>query len=486
VAEGIDHYSVLLPPGVGVKSDCVVRITLRTSGHEVSESVSVPTKRQWSVYIYPHSHADIGYTNTHANVELIHKRNLINGIELAKKTAGYPDDIFPMSWAMADNTPIDADLPDAVKSWNEDYAFPHLIIASATDIMKTFEERYGDQLPVLRGDFTEYWTDGLGTDAKQTGMNRSSKERLIQAETLWTMLHPGEGAPRADFNEAWRDVIMGTEHTWCYMDPGKQPISGDILKIKFGFFQSAENLSKSLLNQALSTVVDSTSSEIGVFNTLSWPRKGLVYVPADQSRLYSSVCDVKGKSVLSQRLSTGELAFMASDIPAFGSKIYFLKKSKPVAAGKMAREIVLEKVLKCVLDNGLVRVVIDPESGDISSLTANNNEFANQNAACALNSYWYLHGNGLLSARGPQYSKEVAGSAKLFSETSALASGATNVKVVIHENGPLLASIKVESNAEGCNSLSREISLVAQQIHPNGSEKTNPALRFISGHRKSR
>ena len=34
--------------------------------------------------------------------------------------------------------------------------------------------------PVYRGDFTEYWTDGLGTAAKQTGMNRSSKERLIQ------------------------------------------------------------------------------------------------------------------------------------------------------------------------------------------------------------------------------------------------------------------------------------------------------------------
>ena len=112
-----------------------------------------------------------------------------------EKSDYYPYDIFAMSWAMADNTPIDADLPDAVKSWNEDYAFPHLVIASATEIMSTFEKKYGDQLPVLTGDFTEYWTDGLGTAAKQTGMNRSSKERLIQAETLWTMLHPDEVLP---------------------------------------------------------------------------------------------------------------------------------------------------------------------------------------------------------------------------------------------------------------------------------------------------
>ena len=656
INEAVDHLSVLLPPGAGVKSDCVAKITFRASGHEISNSVNVPAKRQWTVYIYPHSHVDIGYTNTHANVELIHKRNLINGIELAKKTAGYPEgskylwnpevlwpverylktanpaekeaiydavrkgylhldagyihsntstsadneffeyfrygkeldkltgtkietlvqvdipgmswglvpvasklgikycmalnngsdrvglsmelsfkpfwwvgpdgkskilflqpgsytpganakgfdywplmagqtdpskllqivktdhprdhfidkylsdklpelekadyypyDIFAMSWAMADNTPIDADLPDAVKSWNEDYAFPHLIIASATDIMRTFEAKYGGQLPVRKGDFTEYWTDGLGTAAKQTGMNRSSKELLIQAETLWSMLRPGEAPPRADFDEAWRDVIMGTEHTWCYMDPGKQPISGDILKIKFGFFQDAQNLSKSLVKQALSAVSDLMSSKIGVFNTLSWPRNGLVYIPADQSKSFASVTDDKGQAILSQRLSSGELLFLASDIPALGSKTYFLKMGKVIRTGKMA--------VANVLDNGLVRVVIDPQTGDITSLTAGKNEFVNQNAPCALNSFRYLQGNGPLAASGPQYAKEVAGTPILFSENSVKASGPTNVKVVILENGPLLASIRIESEAEGCNGLTREITIIEGQPH---------------------
>ncbi|MEI7526755.1 MAG: glycoside hydrolase family 38 C-terminal domain-containing protein, partial [Mariniphaga sp.] len=654
VIEAIDHCSVLLPPNAGVKSDCVAKITLRSAGNELSGSVSVPAKRQWTVYIYPHSHVDIGYTNTHANVELIHKRNLINGIELAKKTAGYPEgskylwnpevlwpverylktatsvekeaiydavrkgylhldagyihsntstsadneffeyfrygkelekltgtkietlvqvdipgmswglvpvasklgikycfalnngsdrvglsmelsfkpfwwvgpdgkskilflqpgsytpganakgfdywplmagqtdpsklleivktdhprdhfidkylsdklpelekadyypyDIFAMSWAMADNTPIDADLPDAVKSWNEDYAYPHLIIASATDIMRTFETKYGNQLPVLKGDFTEYWTDGLGTAAKQTGMNRSSKERLIQAETLWTMLNPGAAAPRADFDEAWRDVIMGTEHTWCYMDPGKQPISGDILKIKFGFFQNAQNLSKSLVNLALSSVSDLKSSKIGVFNTLSWPRNGLVYIPADQSQSLPIVSDAKGLTILSQRLSSGELVFLASDIPALGSKTYFLKPGKAFRTGKM--------VQANVLDNGLVRVVIDPKTGDISSLTAGKYEFVNQKAPCSVNSFRYLQSNGPLAARGPQYAKEMAGSPSLFSENSVKATGPTNAKVVIHENGPLLASIRVESDAEGCRGLSREITIIRGQ-----------------------
>ncbi len=634
INEEIDKLPVLLPSGIGVNSDADVRIVLRSSGRELTGSVTVPSKRQWTVYIYPHSHVDIGYTNTQENVEIIHKRNLIYGIELAKKTAGYPEDsrylwnpevlwpverylltanreekdqiidavkkgylhldagyihtntsssadeelfeffrqsmvmealtgtkiktlvqvdipgmswgmvpvafklgikyclamnngsdrvglstdmsfrpfwwmgpdgkskilflqpgsynpgarikghaywplmagqtdplklikivktdnprenfidsylaeklpeleksdyypydIFPMSWAMADNTPIDADLPDAVKSWNEEYAFPHLIIASATDIMSTFEQKYGDQLPVLSGDFTEYWTDGLGTAAKQTGMNRSSKERLIQTETLWTMLHPGVSAPDSSIEEAWRNVILGTEHTWCFMDPGKQPITNDILQVKFGFFEKAEELSKSLLNSALADITDNESSIISVFNTLSWTRDGLVYVPAEQSSRYGSITDDKGKTVTSQQLSTGELVFLASDIPAFGSKNFNLNRKKSKTGGTIAQGN--------TLDNGLIRVVIDMKTGDISSLTSLSHEYVDLEAACALNSFRYLRGN----------------------DEPGKATGTKNVKITIKENGPLLASLLIESEAEGCNSLSREITVISGQKH---------------------
>ena len=630
VNEGIDHLAVLLPPGIGVKSGAEAKIIFRSAGHELLSSVTIPAKRQWTVYIYPHSHVDIGYTNTQANVKIIHGRDLINGIELAKKTAGYPEgarylwnpevlwpverylktatpeeragiidavqkgylrldagyvnvntsatndeglfeffrqskelekltgrkietlvqvdvpgmswgvipvaaklgirycfkmnnaehrigfspelsfkpfwwlgpdgkskilflqpggynpgalakghaygplmlgqtdpskiiqivktghprenfidgylagklpelersdyypyDIFAMTWAMGDNAPIDADLPDAVKSWNEEYAFPHLIIAGATDIMRAFEKKYGNQLPVLKGDFTEYWTDGLGSAAKQTGMNRSSKERLIQAGTLWTMLHPGEPAPRSDFNEAWRNVIMGDEHTYCFAIPAKQPISNDILNVKFGYFQEAENLSKSLLDSALSSVTDTGSSIVGVFNTLSWPRSGLVSVPALQSKTFSGICDEKGKTIISQRLSTGELVFLATGVPALGSKNYFLKNKKSKSTDKLAQGN--------TLDNGIVRVVIDPQTGDISSLTSSAYEFVDPKAACALNSYRYLHGD----------------------DSPDKATGTKDVKITIKENGPLMATLLVESGAEGCNSLSREVTIIA-------------------------
>ncbi|WPU92201.1 glycoside hydrolase family 38 C-terminal domain-containing protein [Mucilaginibacter sabulilitoris] len=627
---GIDSMAVLLPSGASVKSDGVAKFILKRGTRELKGSIMVPALRQWTVYIYPHSHVDIGYTNTQANVETIHRRNLINGIELAKKTANYPKDsrylwnpevlwpverflkratpdqkqyiidavqkgylhldasyvntntsaaadeemfeflghsreleklterkietyvqvdvpgmswgivpvaarqgikyilamnngsdrvgrstkmsfkpfwwkgpdgkskilflqpgnytpgerakghdywpkmlgqtdtskllqivktdhprdhfvdqylaeklpeleksdyypydIFAMSWAMADNTPIDADLPDAVKSWNEDYAFPHLVIASATEIMQSFEKKYGDQLPVLSGDFTEYWTDGLGTAAKQTSMNRASKERLIQDETLWTMLRPGEAAPRQEIREAWRNVSMGTEHTWCYNDPSKQPITNDILNVKFGYFQQAEDRSKSLMCSAFSSINQNVSPIVGVFNTLSWARDGLVHISNEQSKNFNSIRDDQGNTIVSQRLSTGELVFLAKDIPAFGSKNYFLKNKKYSNTGKL--------VQGNILDNGVVRVVIDSQTGDISSLTNDSKEFVDTKATCNLNSYRYLHGD----------------------DSPEKATGTSNVKISIKENGPVIASILVESQAEGCNSLKREITIIA-------------------------
>ncbi len=639
-ASALDSLAIVLPEGIGVNSADQVTFTLANGKKQIVTNVTIPPKRQWTVYIYPHSHVDIGYTNTHENVELIHKRNLVYGIDLAKKTQNYPKDarylwnpevlwpverylrnatpeqkqsivdavqkgwlhldagyvhtnttaaadeelfeffrecsamteltgkkietlvqvdipgmtwgivpvasqlgikyclamnngsdrvglstdfsfkpfwwkspdgnskilffqpgsynpgavykgfqywplmaghtdsatllkivktdnpraffidkylddklpmlensdyypydIFLMTWAMADNTPIDADLPDAVKTWNEDYAYPHLVIASATQMMQAFGNKYGDKLPVLSGDFTEYWTDGLGTAAKQTAMNRASKERLIQAETLWSMLNPVTPAPRKEISEAWRNIIMGTEHTWCYMDPKKQPITNDILKVKFGFFKQGEDISKSVLEESIKNVTQlpsassGGSSVVGVFNTLSWSRGGLVYLTPQQSGKFNSVVDLQGKYVPAQKLSTGELVFLATMVPPLGSKKYSLKERKVKNVDGIA--------FGNILDNGIVKVVINQQTGDIESFISDSYEFADKNSSTLVNSYRYLHGE----------------------DSPEKASAAKNVKITVKENGPLLATLLVTSEAEGCRSLTREITLIAGQSH---------------------
>jgi len=228
---------------------------------------------------------------------------------------------------------------------------------------------------------------------------------------------------------------MGTEHTWCYMDPKKQPITNDILKVKFGFFQNGEDISKSVLEGSMKNLTADGSSEIGVFNTLSWSRNGLVYLTPGQSGKFNSVVDLQGKYVPAQKLSTGELVFLASQVPALGSKKYILKDRKVKNVDGIA--------FGNVLDNGIVKVVIDEQTGDIKSFVSDNYEFADKNSTTLLNSFRYLRGV----------------------DDPGKATTARNIRISVKENGPLLATLLVTSEAEGCRSLTREVTLIAGHSH---------------------
>ena len=51
------------------------------------------------------------------------------------------------------------------RDWNKKYAWPKLIISTTPEMFHEFEKRYGDKLPVYRGDMTPYWEDGAGLSA---------------------------------------------------------------------------------------------------------------------------------------------------------------------------------------------------------------------------------------------------------------------------------------------------------------------------------
>ena len=345
-----------------------------------------------------------------------------------EKDKDYPYDVFPMTWCMADNTPIDVDLPDAVKSWNEEYAYPHLRICTATEMMQAFE-KYADQLPTLQGDYTEYWTDGLGTSAEKTGESREVKEKLVQAEILWSILQPDKEEPTDLIEEAWRNIILSTEHTWAYMAPAQQPISDNILKTKLGYFEKAKELTNQVMNMAYKQIEDTNSDIVTVFNTNTWEQSGLVTLSKEIAATYQSLQDTDGKEVICQKLSSGELVFMAENVPALGCKTFKLKKEAlPNRSWKSSGT---------TLNNGIVEVTVDPTTGDVTKLVHKGEEFFDSESLSALNSFRYLEGGN----------------------NSARALKDTDIQVSVGEQGELVNSLIVTSKAKGCNSLKREIRL---------------------------
>jgi hypothetical protein len=638
LAEGRSVVSILLPEGTGVKQDAQVMLKLWQGNSVLNKTVTVPAFRHWTVYIYPHAHVDIGYTNTQANVEILHKRNIEEGIKLGEATKDYPHgaksrwnpevtwplerywqtatpeqkelvvkavqrgylcidagylnlntsvcsdeelfqifrfsremqkltgvpidvfqqvdipgmswglipvmaqqgiryimswpnyaragnshkldeksfwwvgpdgksrvlffqpgvygnsgsmkkgretgrpwfgqrdpekvppviktgsanvnfldalakrerpdnpyDFYVVSWSLWDNNPVDADIPDAVKAWNEAYAYPHLVIAGGNEIMQMIEKEYGDRLPVIKGDFSEYWTDGLGTAARLTSLNRNAKERLVQAETLWTMLHPGKPAPRATFDEAWRYIAIGSEHTWCAENPNEPFFQDAIWKVKQSYFREADDRTQMLLDEALAPATDQSSGALGpacgpanggvaVFNTHSWEHGGLVTLSKSEGLTGDRVVDDQGNDVLAQRLSTGELAFLASGVPAFGSRHYRVVAGKcPLTEGCRLNGQTIE--------NKQLRVTIDPVTGNITELTdqATGHNFADIKVNGGLNAFRWMPGD------------------------SDYARADSLISVSIAESGPLIVELRVSSKARGSRAVTRSVRLVYGQ-----------------------
>jgi hypothetical protein len=74
-----------------VKKAGVVGFVLEKGGKTITTgAVDLAPVRKMTIYILPHSHNDIGYTEIQTNVERKQMNNLLLGMEYARRTKGYP------------------------------------------------------------------------------------------------------------------------------------------------------------------------------------------------------------------------------------------------------------------------------------------------------------------------------------------------------------------------------------------------------------
>ena len=350
--------------------------------------------------------------------------------------AAYPYELVQVRHCLGDNAGPGVDLCEFVKDWNTKYAFPHLVIATTREMFHDFEKRYADRLPTFRGDFTPYWEDGAGSSARETALNREAAERLVQAEALWAMLSP-RTYPDPDFYAAWRNVILYDEHTWGAHNSITEPDSDFAQaqwKIKQAFAVDADAASRKLLEAALALRGDppGKAAAIEVLNTTSWSRTDLVVLAKEMAPAGMVVKGADGNPVPCQRLASGELAFLAREVPALGSARFALAAGEPSSDGRAAAK-------DAGLTNGDITVALDAKTGAIAGLKAKGlaADLVAPSAGVGLNAYFYVAG------RDPKDPKRNG-----------------PVKIRVKERGPLVASLVVESDAPGCRGLVREVRLV--------------------------
>lgn len=326
-------------------------------------------------------------------------------------------------------------MPDVIRAWNERYDSPQFRITTTKEFFTAFEEQYGEYLPTYGGDMTPTWEDGASSTARETAMNRESAARLTRTEILWSMLSPESDYPARELAEAWKNVLLFSEHTWGASASGPDPYSQftkDLWAGKKMYGDSADVQSRRLCDEAMAGI---TAGEgyVQVLNTNLWPRTDVVTVAADLTgkRLLAP----SGEPVAVQRLHDGGWIFLAEEVPALSSSVYRIVPAKTSAKAKKSPEAPASMIDGNTLDNGLVRVAVDPAKGTIRSLKAADADYEYA-AGEGLNDYIY---SGRIAA-DPRGIDRVAGVETL-------------------DDGPVAATLRIVSDAPGCNALWRDVTV---------------------------
>jgi alpha-mannosidase len=210
-------------------------------------------------------------------------------------------------------------------------------------------------------------------------------------------------------------------------------------EIKQSYALDADKQSRQLLEKAIGLSKPAAAeSAVEVVNTNSWARTQIVLVPASLSKTGDRVVGQDKKPLPSQRLSSGELAVLVKSLPPYSSVQLTITKGKAFSESMV-------KIQGSTITNGLISASIDPQTGAITTLTSVASQhvnLVNTSTGYGLNDYAFLESDKTNDIKR-----------------------VSNVKITVKENGPLVASLLIESDAPACNKLIREVRLMAGQEH---------------------
>ena len=202
------------------------------------------------------------------------------------------------------------------------------------------------------------------THAEQKRFNRTCESLLYQAE-LWAALATittGATYPKKPLEEAWKKVLFNQFHDIL---PGTS--IPEVFVDANAAWQEAQQIGEQIVEESLGAIAAQISlptppqpsaHPIIVFNSLNWQRSEVVTCSLPDAECWG-VCDLDGQMLPSQR-DNNTLLFLAS-IPSVGYRLFWLVRQSPLNDGSQEQS-------EFILENETLRVVVDPETGDLSSV----------------------------------------------------------------------------------------------------------------------
>ena len=286
----------------------------------------------------------------------------------------YQPDTVLMYGSQLENTDLIPGEGEFVRAWNAHYAWPKLKLATFPDYFHLVEQKYGDKLETVRGDFGPYWEDGIGTDARFAAAYRQTESRALAVEKLSSLAavqSPAWAPPLERLHRLWNDLIMYAEHTYTYHGGYDQPDheqSVRQIETKHFYVTDAGEQVHWIAQESFSRLLDRIAvpaPALIVFNALGHARDGLVVFDLPDGAQLVDTGTRKAMPLETLRRGNGfrHVRFLATRVPSMGYRVYEMghtaKEPGDAAQPAPARD---------TIENVFYRVKVNTARGGVESI----------------------------------------------------------------------------------------------------------------------
>ncbi len=367
----------------------------------------------------------------------------------------YPFDRIAVKYSgyHTDNSPPATTACDFVREWNEKYASPRLRMASVSEFLDHVKEHHGDELAVHRQAWPDWWTDGFGSAARETGASRDTHVGMQVTQTLLSLAalmgNPAHPSVVERINHVQEQLLFYDEHTYGAAESISDPMAENSM-VQWGekssYVWEAVKTAGMLREEAWGLLQDlvprAEAPSIAVFNTLGWPRSGEIEVFIDHEILpLNRECRIIDcadgseirKQIKSSRSEGSYWSIWAENVPALGYRVYRIEEGgAPAAQGAAPQSDRLTR-----LANQYYAIEIDEATGAIASVTDRESGREWVDSQCEWNLGQFIYETMTSSGRDLRPGA--------FQRTTL-----RNVKLHPGCSGPIWRSVVVTGDADGC------------------------------------
>ncbi|WP_083602485.1 glycoside hydrolase family 38 C-terminal domain-containing protein [Hydrococcus rivularis] len=273
------------------------------------------------------------------------------------------------------------DMLEVQRRWRQSPFFPqikfatadeYLFVVSGQSLVENRQPTTNDKpvtFPIWNDElYLEFHRGCYTTHADQKSYNRRCEGLLYQAE-LWASLATiilGQAYPKTELEDAWKKVLFNQFHDIL---PGTS--IPEVFVEANETWQEVERVGQKVLNKSLSAIASQitlpppphpNARPIIIFNSLNWQRSEVVVcsIPSGNWEIY----DLAGQKLLSQLSADGQLLFLAKNIPSVGYRLFWLCPCQQPTTNHQP----LTSHQNFILENEKLRVIINPETGDLNSI----------------------------------------------------------------------------------------------------------------------